>query len=68
MRWHKVNEKKPETYPVPYKSVPVWTSGRYWYKGYWENKNWRESNGDAIPNVTHWAEVEPPSEGNTITE
>lgn len=67
MRWHKVNDKKPETYPQKYESVIMWIRD-HWYMGSWTDKTWMLVVGIEVDNVTHWAEVEPPTEGNTITE
>lgn len=69
MRWHKINEKKPETYPEKNRSLIIYQEG-VWYEGWWNGTEWRNTSagGMKADNVTHWAEVEPPTEGNTITE
>lgn len=68
MRWHKVNDKKPETYPQVYVTVPIWHHD-HWDAGWWSGRNWLlVETKRTIENVTHWAEVEPPTEHNTITE
>lgn len=73
MRWHKVNDNTERgSYPEQGKVIVVMDKNGVWDKAKWEGWNlyeWRRiSDYEELYDITHWAEVEPPTEGNTITE